>query len=529
MRKNNTLSKLRKSTMKVEALENRQLLSHEALLLSGDATATDHATDHEDITGVVNTYNGFEQSSVVASYAATPGELTRVSFLDLDGDVVFAEFGGNGKLTISFEQYESAQPSPYLQSTTWYSQGLATLSISGGDQSTFLSVFSLGNDPLRVDEAIIDGDSDDPDNASFEGANFMADIRAVEVLGAEDQVNFFGGLGLANTNFTGTGSPGDKLTGVNAPNVRILQYLRIGDVNTEGAAMPIISIHPSSLLNDDDGAVEIAGGDLNVEEDNKIDTGGFSFPFRAVDGRLSFNSPRLDGNLIASLRVEMTDFLTVDMDDIRDRESDLSILFPIDGDTEQLDLDEDVAAFLDKEDNNGKTIVFYASDGMSPMELDVISPDGDDFSDNNIIFDIMVEDIMMRSEAFANLTFEQDVNGLFVTTESQAEPEDGEDGPTPNQFDSDFNEGPIGDVRFLGTVTDGDDGLSLEAHGLGKIYVGTSSGGGLENGVTSFTPNEDDDNNVHTAAQGIFNALGSPDDKAWIKDVEIWAAPDDPP
>ncbi len=205
MRKNNKLSKLRKSTMKVEALENRQLLSHEALLLSGDATATDHATDHKDITGVVNTYNGFEQSSLVASYAATPGELTRVSFLDPDGDVVFAEFGGNGKLTISFEQHESAQPSPYLQSTTWYSQGLATLSVSGGDESTFLSVFSLGNDPLRVDVTIIDGDSDDPTNASFEGANFMADIRAVEVLGAGGQVNHFGGLGLANTNFRGTG------------------------------------------------------------------------------------------------------------------------------------------------------------------------------------------------------------------------------------------------------------------------------------------------------------------------------------
>ena len=57
----------------------------------------------------VNTYNGFEQSSLLASYAATPGELTRVSFLDLDGDVVFAEFGGNGKLTISFEQHESGQ------------------------------------------------------------------------------------------------------------------------------------------------------------------------------------------------------------------------------------------------------------------------------------------------------------------------------------------------------------------------------------------------------------------------------------
>ena len=38
----------------------------------------------------------------------------------------------------------------------------------------------------------------------------------------------------------------------------------------------------------------------------------------------------------------------------------------------------------------------------------------------NFIFDINVENLIMRSEEFANLTFEQDVDGLFVTTESQA-------------------------------------------------------------------------------------------------------------
>ncbi len=141
------------------------------------------------------------------------------------------------------------------------------------------------------------------------------------------------------------------------------------------------------------------------------------------------------------------------------------------------------------------------------MTFDVISPDGDDFSDNNIIFDINVENLIMRSEEFANLTFEQDVDGLFVTTESQAE--DSND----NQFDSDFNEGPIGNVRFLGTVSGGTIGLSLEAHGLGEIHVGTSDGGGLKDGVMS-----------HDDAEGIFNALGSPDDKAWIQGVEIWAA-----
>ena len=62
----------------------------------------------------------------------------------------------------------------------------------------------------------------------------------------------------------------------------------------------------------------------------------------------------------------------------------------------------------------------------------VYSPDGDDFSDNNIIFDIVVEDLIMRSEEFANLTFEQDVNGLFVSTESVPDPEADADDRRPH-------------------------------------------------------------------------------------------------
>ena len=64
----------------------------------------------------------------------------------------------------------------------------------------------------------------------------------------------------------------------------------------------------------------------------------------------------------------------------------------------------------------------------------------------------------MRSEEFANLTFEQNVDrslrhhgksGKSFRCPRRAK---SDDGPTDNQFDSDFDEGPIGDVRFLGTV-----------------------------------------------------------------------------
>ena len=126
----------------------------------------------------------------------------------------------------------------------------------------------------------------------------------------------------------------------------------------------------------------------------------------------------------------------------------------------------DVDAFLaDTKRHDGKTIIFdtqtlvgpvadpdtreYMKFGAytTPVDLEtfmpftVISPDGDDFSDNNIIFDINVENLIMRSEEFANLTFEQDVDGLFVTTESLLSKFVAEDDESPsndNQFDSKF-------------------------------------------------------------------------------------------
>ena len=133
--------------MKIETLEQRQLLGHAAdLLVLGDADLVDHGTPF-----MGNTYNGFEQTSEVASYQATSGELTRVSFLDPDGDLVFVEFGGAGTMNIQLEDFMADVDSPYDQPGTTYSQGLATITITGSDQTTFVSVFSLGNDPARVD------------------------------------------------------------------------------------------------------------------------------------------------------------------------------------------------------------------------------------------------------------------------------------------------------------------------------------------------------------------------------------------
>ena len=112
--------------MKVEALENRQLLSHESLV---DPDATEEVL-HPTVVLEGNTYNAFAQRSERATYEAKAGEITRIAFLDLDGDLVYAEFGGKGELTISFERGTDADAdgdldlmdSPYDEATK-YVQG----------------------------------------------------------------------------------------------------------------------------------------------------------------------------------------------------------------------------------------------------------------------------------------------------------------------------------------------------------------------------------------------------------------------
>jgi len=54
---------------------------------------------------------------------ADAGQVTRVSFMDLSGDIVQAEFSGKGSLTISLDQFKAA-----AEATTYNQPGVSYVS-----------------------------------------------------------------------------------------------------------------------------------------------------------------------------------------------------------------------------------------------------------------------------------------------------------------------------------------------------------------------------------------------------------------
>ena len=78
---------------------------------------------------------------------AKPGQITRVSFLDENDDIVQIEFSGNGKVTVTLDPTTftpSANASKYNQPTVSYVKGRPTIKVEEADDGTFLSIFTVG-------------------------------------------------------------------------------------------------------------------------------------------------------------------------------------------------------------------------------------------------------------------------------------------------------------------------------------------------------------------------------------------------
>ena len=275
-----------------------------SLLLEGSALFVNDGTLFQG-----NIYDGFELNGSEATFSSFPGEITRVAFLDPDGDLVFVEFGSddpNTTLTISLQDFAASVPSPYNQPGKTYVQGLATITIENSTSGTYLSVFTLGNDPDRVDTAIISG-------STFSGnVDGIADIKSISVESPDGQVTMIGGINAANANFVGLAGV-LQFIGINAPDVIVTNFLLIGDLSPSGQAAPRIVISPSSTIQE----ISITGGDLReAVGSRRIDTDDvvYSFSFTASSGQRSISDSSLrpdlgDGRLDAA-----TDTFASDVD-----------------------------------------------------------------------------------------------------------------------------------------------------------------------------------------------------------------------
>ena len=126
------------------------------LLVAGVGQFVDERTVFQE-----KVYNGYELGDSTATLRSVAGEITRVSFLDPGGDLVFADFSSDDPATemvITLEGFTSVlEESPYDQPQTRYARGLATVTLVDPTDLTWLEVISLGNHIDRVDLALING------------------------------------------------------------------------------------------------------------------------------------------------------------------------------------------------------------------------------------------------------------------------------------------------------------------------------------------------------------------------------------
>lgn len=258
-----------RSALRVEALEQRQLL---AGIPNGGGS--------EVLSNVVhpngNVYDQVLMSGSSVTVTADAGQITRVSFLDLQGDIVQAEFAGAGTLTISMDATGFATgvaPAKYNQTGVSYVQGLATFTIQGSDSSTNFAVFSVGSGNA-VNQALFD--------ATHTGGNNMADVSRLTIVAnpANPNGSTFGSILAGNASFSDDEGP----TGVTATNIQVQGTVTIGDINATASAIPYLVFGDKSQF----GAVKVAGGDL--VNDNKAsinNTGSYGYQLNLAAGATS--------------------------------------------------------------------------------------------------------------------------------------------------------------------------------------------------------------------------------------------------
>lgn len=255
--------KLSKSLLKLESLEQRQLL---AGIVGG---GTEVLTDIHHANG--NVYDQVLMTGASVQVTADAGQVTRVSFLDMQGDIVQAEFSGSGTLTISLDNATTnVDPTNYLQSGVKYVQGVASFSIQGSDATTNFLVFSVGKDNA-VNQALFDD--------THTGGNHTADVARITIVADPSNPNgsIFGGIRAGNAVFTAESG----VVGITAAKVQVQDIVRIGDIDAKGSATPALVFGVDSQF----GSVEIAGGDLLQTNGKAINnSGSYAFQIAAIAG-----------------------------------------------------------------------------------------------------------------------------------------------------------------------------------------------------------------------------------------------------
>lgn len=203
-----------------------------------------------------NLYSQILLSSASATVTADPGKVTRLSFVDLQDDIVQLEFSGPGSMTVTLDNSSGPTlPIKYNQNVQ-YMRGHATVVIQGAGANTFFSAFSVGS-LTAVNQALFKGD------VTYDG---HADLARLIIQSPSGQ---FGGLFMGNAAFNDTAGT----TGIYAPGVSVLGNIRVHDLIAFDDANPMLVF--GSTPNAENG-LRILGGDLQQANSRAVEVRGIN-------------------------------------------------------------------------------------------------------------------------------------------------------------------------------------------------------------------------------------------------------------
>jgi outer membrane protein assembly factor BamB/subtilisin family serine protease len=181
----------------------------------------------------------------------TENQITRTSFIDLNDDIVQVEFSGPGTLSLVLADATGpAIAGNYNQPDISYLKGHAGIVITGADERTNVSVFTVGK-ITAVNQALF------KEGVTYDG---IADIAFIAISSANGK---FGGVRTSNTAYFAT----HGLTGLYAPGVAFSGPVYLGNVTAYDSATPVIQV----------GSVDdarITGGDLLQENGAPVQISG---------------------------------------------------------------------------------------------------------------------------------------------------------------------------------------------------------------------------------------------------------------
>ena len=211
---------------------------------------------------------------------AKVNQITRVSFLDENEDIVQVEFSGNGSFTINLDPntfLPPAFPTKYNQQVS-YVTGRPSVLIDGADSSTFFSIFTVGS-INAVNQALF------PEGEVYDAE---ANVTLVEVVNSTG----IGGMQLSNTVL----SADTGRTGIVAEGVPIAVRMTAGDIDASGDAVPHLLFGDGSFtVQAPNPGLRITGGDLSQSNGIAIIVAPSGSTTPGFDTLISQNNFKSDG------------------------------------------------------------------------------------------------------------------------------------------------------------------------------------------------------------------------------------------